>query len=63
MYLKFYNASGRQVGYGSTNPRDAAKDRARGIKYHKNVTRIVTLLNGKPIQTHIIITRKVQETR
>ena len=58
MYLKFYNASGRQVGYSSTTHKDAAKDRAWGINYFKGVTRIVTQVKGKAVRTHLIVTRK-----
>lgn len=58
MFLKFYNASGRQVGYASTDPRNLTKDRAWGIKNFKGVTRIVTQINGKAVRTHIIITRQ-----
>ena len=58
MFLKFYNASGRQVGYASTDSRNITKDRAWGIKHFKGVTRIVTQVNGKAVRTHLIITRK-----
>ena len=58
MFLKFYNSNGRQVGYASTDPRNLVKDRAWGIKNFKGVTRVVTQVNGKAVQVHLIITRQ-----
>ena len=64
MYLRFYNAKGRKLGYSSTTPATESKDRQWGINYFKGrVTKIVTQVNGKPVRTHIIITRKIQENK
>jgi len=58
MYLKFYDASGRKLGYAGTTPTAERKDRKWGINYFKGVTKVVTQVNGKAVRTLIIITRK-----
>ena len=58
MYLRFYDASGRKLGYAATTPSAESKDRQWGINYFKGVTKIVTQVNGKAVRTHIVITRK-----
>ena len=58
MFLKFYDASGRQLGYTGTNSFSIKRDRAWGIKHFKGTTRVVTQVNGKTVNTHIIITRQ-----
>mgnify|MGYP004368794571 CR=1 FL=1 len=57
MFLKFYDKTGRQLGHTSTTPASEKRDRQWGIKYFKNVARIVTQVKGKAVNTHIIITR------
>ena len=57
MFLKFYDKSGKQLGHTSTTPASERLDRQWGIKYFKNVARVVTQVNGKATRTHIIITR------
>ena len=58
MFLKFYNASGRQLGHTSTTLASERLDRQWGINYFKGTTRVVTQVNGKAVRTHIIITRQ-----
>ena len=57
MFLKFYDKSGRYLGYSGTTPASERVDRQWGINYYKKVARVVTQVNGKTVKTHIIINR------